>query len=107
MTLKTFKHWAGPFQILSDTIVEMESPNVIRESGLTKELNEMKEIKYVLNVTNDAIKMSSTNSFSGGNLGVFCGASFLSFVEIIIWSTKLFASLTIRTNKYNGKVMKE
>jgi len=38
---------------------------------------------------------------SGGNLGLFCGASFLSFIEITIWIVKLLSSCLKQTKKLN------
>ena len=32
------------------------------------------------------------NLFPGGTLGVFCGASFLSFIEILVWLLKFFSA---------------
>jgi hypothetical protein len=30
--------------------------------------------------------------YIGGTLGVFCGASFLSFLEIVVWLLKFFSA---------------
>ena len=48
--------------------------------------------------------MFIVNLFQGGTLGVFCGASFLSFLEIFVWIAKFFLALV--SSRKSGKKIK-